>query len=46
MTFNTLNLKLRDVRLDGKPVKSVATDNDKQLTTVTLAAKPPAARTS
>lgn len=37
--FNTLNLKLRDVRLDGKPVKSVATDNDKQLTTVTLAAK-------
>ena len=39
VTFNTLNLKLRDVHLDGKPVKSVATDNDQQLTTVTLAAK-------
>lgn len=33
VTFNTLNLKLRDVHLDGKPVKSVATDNDQQLTT-------------
>jgi aminopeptidase N len=37
--FNTLNLKLTGVTLDGKPVKGVATDNDKQLTTVTLPAK-------
>jgi aminopeptidase N len=35
--FNTLNLKLHDVRLDGTPVLNVATDNDAQLTTVTLA---------
>jgi aminopeptidase N len=38
VVFNTLNLKLTDVRLDGQPVKAVATDNDAQLTTVTLAA--------
>ena len=36
--FNTLNLKLRQARLDGKPVKDVQTDNDAQLTTLTLAA--------
>jgi aminopeptidase N len=36
VVFNTLNLTLRDVRLDGKPVKSVATDNDQQLATLTL----------
>jgi aminopeptidase N len=39
IVFNTLNLSLKDVRLDGKPVKGVGTDNDKQLTTLTLAAK-------
>ncbi|MBV9344315.1 MAG: M1 family metallopeptidase [Gammaproteobacteria bacterium] len=38
IVFNTLNLKLNHVRLDGKAVKNVATDNDKQVTTVTLAA--------
>jgi aminopeptidase N len=42
VVFNTLNLTLKDVQLDGKPVKAVATDNDKQLTTVTLAAAAPA----
>jgi len=36
--FNTLNLTLKNVRLDGAPVKTVATDNKQQLTTVTLAA--------
>jgi aminopeptidase N len=39
--FNSLNEKLTDVRLDGKPVKAVATDDDKQLTTVTLAVPTP-----
>ncbi len=39
VVFNTLNLTVKGVRLDGQPVKSVATDNDKQLTTVTLPAK-------
>jgi aminopeptidase N len=34
--FNSLDETLHDVRLDGKPVKRVATDNDSQLTTVTL----------
>lgn len=42
VVFNTLNLKLENVRLDGKAVAAVATDNDKQLTTVTLAAAAPA----
>jgi aminopeptidase N len=41
VVFNTLNLSLKDVRLDGKPVKNVATDNDAQLTTVTLAGAAP-----
>ncbi len=41
VVFNTLNLTLKDVRLDGKPVKHVATDNDQQLSTVTLAAAAP-----
>ncbi len=36
--FNSLNQTLSDVRLDGKPVKKVDTDNTKQLTTLTLAA--------
>jgi aminopeptidase N len=38
VVFNTLNLTVKDVRLDGVPVKSVAPDNGKQLTTLTLAA--------
>ena len=41
VVFNTLNLTLKDVRFDGKPVKHVATDNEAQLTTVTLAAAAP-----
>jgi aminopeptidase N len=36
--FNSANQALSDVTLDGKPVKSVASDNEAQLTTVTLAA--------
>jgi aminopeptidase N len=36
--FNSLNEALRDVRLDGHPVKSVVSDDDHQLTTVTLLA--------
>jgi aminopeptidase N len=35
--FNTLNQKLEQVLLDGKPVKAVVTDNEQQLTTITLA---------
>src|ERR1700722_14870529 len=34
--FNSLNEVLRDVRLDGKPVKAVASSDEQQLTTVTL----------
>lgn len=34
--FNSVNEKLSDVKLDGKPVKAVVTDDDKQLTTITL----------
>ena len=41
VVFNSVNETLRDVRLDGKPVKAVATDDSKQLTTVTLAAEAP-----
>jgi aminopeptidase N len=44
LQFNSLNETLRNVRLDGKPVKTVATDNDKQLTTVTLPAPAPIGR--
>jgi aminopeptidase N len=36
--FNSLNEVLKDVKLDGKSVKSVASDEDQQLTTVTLTA--------
>jgi aminopeptidase N len=39
VVLNTLNLTLEDVRLDRKPVKGVATDNEKQLTTIILPAK-------
>ena len=38
IVFNSLNEKLRRARLDGKPVKSVVSDDKQQLTTVTLAA--------
>lgn len=38
IVFNTLNLKLQNVRLDGRPVAGVHVDNGAQLTTVTLAA--------
>jgi aminopeptidase N len=41
VVFNSVNETLRKVRLDGKPVKSVATDDSQQLTTVTLAAEAP-----
>jgi aminopeptidase N len=36
IVFNSLNETLADVRLDGKPVKSVISSNEQQLTTVTL----------
>jgi aminopeptidase N len=36
--FNSLNEVLKDVRLDGKPVQGVVSNNDAQLTTVTLRA--------
>ena len=42
IVFNTLNLKLQHVRLDGRPVARVDTDNTAQLTTLTLAAAAPA----
>lgn len=42
IVFNTLNLKLQNVRLDGRPVASVNTDNAAQLTTLTLATPAPA----
>ncbi len=36
LQFNSLNQVLRDVRLDGKPVAHVTSDDKAQLTTVTL----------
>jgi aminopeptidase N len=36
LVFNSLNEKLADVRFDGKPVAKVASDDEQQLTTVTL----------
>ena len=36
ITFNSLNETLRDVRVDGRLVASVASDNERQLTTLTL----------
>jgi aminopeptidase N len=44
MQFNSLNETLRNVRLDGHPVKSVVSDDDHQLTTVTLVAPGPVGR--
>jgi aminopeptidase N len=41
VVFNSLNQTLRDVRLDGKPVQSVRSDNRAQLTTVQLTAAAP-----
>jgi aminopeptidase N len=41
LQFNSKNETLHDVRLDGTPVKDVVTDDDQQLTTVTLAAPAP-----
>ena len=38
IVFNSLNEKLRHVRLDGAPVKSVLSSDEQQLTTVTLTA--------
>ena len=38
VVFNSLNETLSDVRLDGKPVASVASDDEQQLTTVSLPA--------
>lgn len=40
--FNSLNQKLSNVRLDGKPVKTVQSSDERQLTTITLPA--PASR--
>src|ERR1700678_2267081 len=37
IVFNSLNESLRDVRLDGQPVKGAVSSDEKQLTTVTLA---------
>jgi aminopeptidase N len=34
--FNTVNESLHDVRLDGKPVKRVVSNDEEQMTTVTL----------
>jgi aminopeptidase N len=36
IVFNSLNETLHDVRLDGKPVKTIDSNDDKQLTTLTL----------
>jgi aminopeptidase N len=42
--FNSLNQVLSNVRLDGKPVKGVVSDDKAQLSTVTLAAPAKAGR--
>jgi len=42
--FNSLNETLREVRLDGRAVKSVTSDDEQQLTTVTLFAPAPVGR--
>jgi aminopeptidase N len=41
IVFNSLNERLADVRLDGRPAKSVSSDDTQQLTTVTLASPAP-----
>jgi len=46
IVFNSLNERLADVRLDGAPVRAVESDDERQLTTVTLAqAAPPGEHT-
>src|SRR5580658_10783440 len=42
IVFNSLNEKLTDVRLDGAAVSAVASDDARELTTVTLAQPAPA----
>ncbi|HLQ13251.1 MAG TPA: M1 family metallopeptidase [Steroidobacteraceae bacterium] len=42
--FNSLNETVRDVRFDGRAVENVVTDNEQQLTTVTLPAPAAAGR--
>jgi aminopeptidase N len=42
--FNAINMRFTEVRLDGKPVKSVSVDAKRQIVTVTLAAKAKAGR--
>jgi aminopeptidase N len=42
--LNSLNAKLSDVRLDGQEARSVVSDDDEQLTTVTLTAPAPEGR--
>jgi aminopeptidase N len=44
LRFDSVNEKLSDVRLDGKPVRTTVSDDAAQLTTVTLAAAAPAGR--
>ena len=44
LTFNSLNERLSHVRLDGKPVAKVVSDDKAQLTVVTLAAPATAGR--
>ena len=38
LQFDSVNERLTNVRLDGKPVKATASDDERQLTTVTLRA--------
>lgn len=42
IVFNSLNEKLSEVRLDGAPASAVVSDDERQLTTVTLARPAPA----
>ncbi len=42
IVLDSLNEVLSDVRIDGQPVQSVASDNDHQLTTITLTKSLPA----
>jgi len=42
--FNSLNVKLDQVTLDGQPVKAVVSDDGAQLTTLTLAKPAPTGR--
>src|SRR5580658_5552521 len=44
IVFNSLNETLRDVLLDGKPVKTVVSNDEQQLTTLTLNSSAPMGR--